>query len=309
MINYIKKDYIELSFIYVCLIITVLFLSSIITPINTPTRFGVISPSRQKEENVSIYNIKSFENIFIKARAYIVYDVVDEKIIASKNENEILPLASLTKIMTGITALIINDENTKIVINSKSIDGLYDLGLKKGQIWKLGELLKYTLVFSSNDGAQIIADQLLGRDKFVEQMNIEAALLGLTTLHFTHPAGLDVNGKIGGEGSVLDFAKLMAFAHRQFPDILDATTKDRATLNASNGKIIGIPNTNQNISSFVGAEASKTGFTNLAGGNLAIITDVSVGRPIVIVVLGSTHEERFSDVETLYKATLESLKK
>jgi D-alanyl-D-alanine carboxypeptidase len=307
MIRHIKQDYIELSFIYICIIITTALLSLVATPVEI-SRFKLTSTIRQKED-LSIYNKDIFQSVYVRAKAFIVYDVIDQKIIASKNENEILPLASLTKIMMAITALTINDANKDIVVNTKSINGSYDLGLKKGQSWRLDELLKYTLVFSSNDGAQVIADELSGRDLFVKQMNDEASVFGLTTLQFTHPAGLDINGKIGGEGSAFEFAKLMAIAHRQFPNILDATTKNRATLIASSGKVVGIPNTNQEISNLIGAEASKTGFTELAGGNLAVIFDISVGRPVVIVVLGSTHEERFSDVETLYKATIQSLKK
>ena len=73
--------------------------------------------------------------------------------------------------MTAITALSHHDETSRITISSSSIDGTYDLGLKKNQVWKLGELLKYTLVFSSNDGAQAIADVLGGRNNFIDLMN------------------------------------------------------------------------------------------------------------------------------------------
>jgi D-alanyl-D-alanine carboxypeptidase len=50
--------------------------------------------------------------------------------------------------------------------------------------------------------------------------------------------------------------------------------------------------------------ASKTGYTDLAGGNLAVAFDAGVNRPIVIAVLGSSREERFSDVEKLASAVL-----
>ena len=53
--------------------------------------------------------------------------------------------------------------------------------------------------------------------------------------------------------------------------------------------------------------ASKTGFTNLAGGNLAIIFDAGFMHPMTIVVLGSSAEGRFSDVVKLAKITLEKL--
>ena len=195
-----------------------------------------------------------------------------------------------------------------ITISPASIDGAYDLGLKKGQVFELDELLKYTLVFSSNDGAQAIADGLGGRTFFVNQMNVDAAKLGLE-LFFTQPAGLDEGGKIGGLGSAHSAAKLIALARKDFPEVFDATTKTRTTVTSSTGKIMGVPNTNQDVVNFSGLEASKTGFTDLAGGNLAVVVDIAVGHPVAIVVLGSTHEERFSDVEKLYHALQKSIVK
>lgn len=52
--------------------------------------------------------------------------------------------------------------------------------------------------------------------------------------------------------------------------------------------------------------ASKTGLTDLAGGNLAIAFDAGLGHPIVVVVLGSTEDGRLTDVENLVDATLAS---
>jgi D-alanyl-D-alanine carboxypeptidase len=49
---------------------------------------------------------------------------------------------------------------------------------------------------------------------------------------------------------------------------------------------------------------SKTGYTDLAGGNLVIVFDVGIGHPVAIVVLGSTRDARFTDVEKLMHATL-----
>jgi D-alanyl-D-alanine carboxypeptidase len=48
---------------------------------------------------------------------------------------------------------------------------------------------------------------------------------------------------------------------------------------------------------------SKTGYTDLAGGNLAVVFDAGIGHPVAVVVLGSTKEERFTDVQRLVRAT------
>lgn len=305
MIHRIRHDYIELVLMYVGAVISLILLITVATPL-TYKKIGIIAPQKIEVENPFIFNSNAFSGVTVKAKAFVVYDIVNGKVIAGKHETEVLPLASITKIMTAVSALTHNEPTTKITILPSSIDGAYDLGLTKNQRWNLSELLKYTLVFSSNDGAQAIADNLGGRSAFVAQMNTDAVALNLP-LVFTQPAGLDEGNKLGGEGSALSVARLFAIALKGFPEILDATTKTRGTFTASNGKISGIPNTNQEIENLFGAEASKTGFTDIAGGNLAVVVDIAVGHPVVIVVLGSTREARFTDMEILYKTLRKSL--
>lgn len=307
MIKHSKYHEIDSAIIYGFAVLSVLILSNIEKPLFR--MIHTVSPlSVEQKIETSLFKKEAFSNIKIKGKAYIVYDIVDQKIIAEKNAHTALPLASITKVMTAITARTHYDGKKMITINPKSIDGRYDFGLKGGQSWKLNELLKYTLTISSNDGAQAIADELGGRNAFIAQMNTDAAALGLV-LHFTHPAGLDENGKYGGKGSALEVAKLVQIARRQFPELFDVTTKRRTNVSASTGKIYGVPNTNQQVSNLSGIEFSKTGFTDDAGGNLVVIVDIVVGHPVAIVVLGSTHEERFTDVEMLYSALQKSVKK
>lgn len=304
MIRHSRFHQVDSVIIYGLAVISVLVLSNIEKPI---THLWSKKTVQVKEvATLSIFNQEAFSNIKIKGKAYVVYDIVDRKIIAQKNASEVLPLASITKVMTAITARTHYDKNKSITINSRSVEGGYDLGLRKGQVFDLDELLKYTLIFSSNDGAQAIADGLGGRNFFVSQMNIDAKQLGLD-LVFTHPAGIDEGNNVGGKGSAYTVAKLTAVARRQLPEIFDVTTKRRATVVANTGKITGVPNTNQNVNNFLGLEISKTGFTDMAGGNLAIVVDILVGHPVAIVVLGSTHEGRFSDMEILYEALQKSL--
>jgi D-alanyl-D-alanine carboxypeptidase len=306
MIKHSRYHQVDSAIMYGLAIIAVIFLANIK---NIPHKVGVIStPFHEDSVALPMFNQEAFSKVKIQGEAYVVYDIVDQKVIAGKNENLVLPLASVTKVMTLITARTHYAGNKHITITPQSIDEGYDLGLRKNQIFDLDELLKYTLVFSSNDGAQAIADTLGGRSVFISQMNKDAENFGLP-LVFTHPAGLDEKGKIGGLGSALSVAKMIAIARREFPEILEATTKTRVTVLSSTGKITGVPNTNQEVPDFLGIEASKTGFTDLAGGNLVIIVDVALGHPVAIVVLHSTHEERFSDIQILYKALQNSIQK
>ena len=297
-----KKEHIDIFIMYglsVCLIV-ILSIINFVSPKHVPL---IMTP--QKEEVVVIppvFNKQAFLGLETEAKAYIVYDLKSKKVLASKNESLQLPLASITKVMTAISSTLHKKKTETVTIHDNSIEDGYDLGLKKNQEWPLEELLKYTLVFSSNDGAEAIADSF-GKENFVTLMNTDARALGLTAF-FTDPAGRDLNGRIGGMGTVLDVAKLFAIARKNIPEVMDATTRKRSTM--LSGQIRGIPNTNQEVETLSGAEASKTGYTDLAGGNLGVIVDVTLGHPVVIVVLGSTKEGRFKDVDILYKALRKS---
>lgn len=296
-----------------------IFLASVLS-VSFLIFFSIVHPSRSIKRShvsqdvtnikvqsaLSIYNKNVFNDVQIEGRAYVVYDLRTHEVIASKNASTTLPLASLTKVMTAVSATRHKARDEKITILQKNIDGKYDLGLKNHQVWSLGELLKYTLMFSSNDGARTIADSFGSIKIFIDQMNNDANDLGLHFL-FTDPAGLDVDGQIGGLGNALDVAKLFGIARTQIPDLLDATTKKRQSVIASSGKISGVPNTNQEIEDLPGAEASKTGYTDMAGGNLGIVVDVSLGHPVAIIVLGSSRDGRFKDVSILYQTLLKSL--
>lgn len=300
--EHIKKDFTLLTTLYGVSAFFIVLVALFAVPLAV-RESGIFSPLSDK---VGSFRSSAFDEVEVHAISYIVYDVLSGEVIAGKNHTLAYPLASITKVMTALTAVHVAPKDTLIVVSKKSVEDGYDLGLKSKQVWTLENLLKYTLVFSSNDGAQLVADSLLGRTQFVKKMNTYAQELGLN-MQFTQPAGLDEGGKLGGVGSAYEVAKMMVIARSELDDIMDPTTKTRATVISSNGPIRGIPNTNQYIDQIVGAEASKTGFTESAGGNLVISVDVALGHPVIIVVLGSTREARFTDAYQLYLALLKSL--
>lgn len=306
MVHYVKKEHLN-TFVIDCFSFC-FFIVIMVLPFFVPAlkKESLVEKPLVSSTSTPIFNKKAFETVVIEGKAYVVYDLIHDEILAAKNENQILPLASITKVMTAISATLHAKKDEKIIITKKSIEDGYDLGLQNQQVWPLSELLKYTLVFSSNDGAEAVADDSGSKDFFVAQMNADAKLLGLNFV-FTDPAGRDLSGNIGGKGSALDVAKLFGVARKNIPELLDATTKKRQTLSTEKEKVRGIPNTNQDIENYPGAEGSKTGFTDLAGGNLGVVVDVTLGRPIAIVVLGSTREGRFRDMQVLYEALKKSL--
>ena len=235
-----------------------------------------------------------------------------------KNEFVQLPLASLTKLMMSLTATDLLPRDSHITIKKEFLQEEGDTGLLAGESWRLKDLLDFSLLVSSNDGARSIAsvvgafdlksqDYDLGRKDFITKMNETAGKLGLKQTYFVNESGLDIGNVSGGYGSSIDVARLMQYILTNHPEILEATKYPNLTIDSLNKKHIA-KNTNTNIGEIPGLIASKTGYTELAGGNLAVAFDASIGRPIIVVVLGSTEAGRFADVSNLVKASLDYIR-
>ena len=104
-----------------------------------------------------------------------------------------------------------------------------------------------------------------------------------------------------------DMAFLMEHIVQHEPDILTFTKTDQARVYSEDGTYHDTENTNYYINQIPGLIGSKTGYTDLAGGNLVVAFDAGLNRPIVITVLGSTRHERFTDVITLVEETQKQL--
>ena len=93
------------------------------------------------------------------------------------------------------------------------------------------------------------------------------------------------------------------------PKLFENTQFARPAFTSETGVRHVVQNTNEIVERLPAVIASKTGFTDLANGNLAIVFEAGPVRPIAIVVLGSTQKDRFTDVERLVWATLRHLQK
>ncbi len=272
------------------------------------------------EKNVSLetsgvntVETRPFDTLLLEANAVYVYDVTTGEVLFSKNPYAQLPLASLTKVMTALVASEQITEDATITITPEAIKVNGDHGLKEGERWRFKDLLDYTLVVSSNDGAHAIAgvagslNALDGShyENFNHAMNSAAQKIGLTQTYFLNESGLDTSSSVsGGYGSAQDVARLLSFVITERPHLLEATTYDTLEFTSEDQFIYNATNTNSVIGAIPGLIASKTGFTDLAGGNLAIAFNVGLGRPVVAVVLGSTYDGRFQDMQQIVAATL-----
>ncbi len=237
----------------------------------------------------------------LTARAAIVYDPSDGQILFSKNSEMQLPLASLTKLMTADTALSIMSATSSVRMSKQALATEGSSGFKVGETWPLGKLIRYSLLVSSNQGMAAVAES--GGQTFIEQMNAHAQDMSLAQTYFLDPTGLDLTTETAGAyGSVHDVAMLAADFYRSHPSYFEST------LTPNSNKIIG-PNkialaavTAAPLFDIPGLIGAKTGYTDLAGGNLVVIFDESLGHPLIAVVLHSTEQGRYSDIHALINA-------
>lgn len=248
-----------------------------------------------------------FPTVSLEARAAYVYDVRTGEALFSKNGDTMLPLASLTKILTALVAMRTIPTDEEVVVSQTALRTEGDSGLVADERWKLSDLASFMLVVSSNDAATALREAYENHTggSFIAAMNNRAKTLGISAT-FVNEHGLDVGiGKESNSGSAHDIALLLSKALSEEPGIFDATRNESAVFTSISGIDHQSENTNELINDIPWALGAKTGFTDAAGGNLAVAFDRSVGHPVVIVVMGSSRDGRFADMKKLITATLE----
>lgn len=256
-------------------------------------------------------NTDAFKDANVIAKAAYVFDVRDQKALFKKNESAQLPLASVTKLMTALIAQEVLEEKQPVTISEQAVKQDGDSGLAAGERFGRLTLSDFSLMSSSNDGAYALAvaagNALVpqsGATGFVNAMNVRAQELGLTQTYYKNPTGLDLTTtEAGAYGSAHDMAFLMEYILKNQPSILAYTTEDDARVYSEDGKYHDAENTDYYVDKIPGLIGSKTGYTDLAGGNLIVAFNVGLNHPVIAVVLGSTVQGRFTDILELVKDT------
>ena len=243
----------------------------------------------------------------VRAHAALVYDLATNQTLYEQNATAQLPLASLTKLLTLYATASRVSGDSVVTLSEESLAQEGDSGFTAGEQFYVRDLERFALVASSNDAAQALSEEAQKRTAQNDQslMASAATAAGLMNTRATNSTGLDISPSVsGGYGTARDVAILAGELLTLTPSVAKATTRDTVTITSLSGISHTLPNTNQSIGHIPNPLLSKTGLTDLAGGNLVIIFDVGLNHPIAIVVLGSTKEERFTDVQHLVDSTL-----
>jgi len=222
----------------------------------------------------------------LRSASVLVQDAASGETLYAKNPGAVVPIASITKLMTAIVVLDANlDMQQRVVVSGDDYDQLKGTRsrLRAGTALTRNEMLLLALMSSENRAAAALARTYPGgTDVFVERMNAKARELGMQDTRFVDPTGLDSNNV----SSARDLARLVAKAH-DYPLIREYSTTSSATVQSFGGRAIGFRNTNGLVRAGqwdIGL--SKTGYISEAGRCLVMRVKLA-SRDLVVVLLDS----------------------
>ena len=234
----------------------------------------------------------------LNAEAAVLIEAHTGKVLYSKNADQPMPPASLTKIMTLLLTMEdikqgLISPDTRVITSDKAWKtGGSTMFLNVGQEVTVEELLKGIAIVSANDACVAIAEHLYGSEAaFVQKMNQQAEELGLEHTHFMNSHGMHHPDHYM---SALDIARLSAYLEENHPEAAALHTETEFTFNE-----IKQYNRNPLLNRFPGADGIKTGSTPEAGLCLAG-SSTQEGMHLIAVVLNCpTETARLEDSEVL----------
>jgi len=257
-------------------------------------RMKAVPPRPSFGEKAGLHGMN--DELSLKSSVAYVVDQDTQEVLFSKNDNAVLPIASITKLMTGV---VIRESNLPmdepITITSEDIDTEKGSSsrLRPGTTLTRGELLHLALMSSENRAAHALGRTFpAGLSSFVQQMNFKAQQLGMADTNYAEPTGLSSKN----QSSAKDLATLVAYAAK------DATLRELSTSSGAAVEVgrqtLKYKSTNRLVSNPQwDIELQKTGYISEAGQCLVMQAKVA-GRKLVMVFLDSAGKlGRIADAE------------
>ena len=236
------------------------------------------------------------DKLDLKSSVALVIDQDTSEVLFSKNEKAVLPIASLTKLMTGLVISGANlpmDEMITITQDDVDTEKGSSSRLRVGTELSRGELLHLALMSSENRAANALGRSYPGGlHTFVQLMNLKARALGMTHTVYVEPTGLSSRN----QSSAQDLAKLVDVAYED--SVLRELSTSPGYQVSVGSRTLQYNNTNRlikNPSWDIGLQ--KTGYISEAGRCLVMQTKVA-GRRLIMVFLDSAGKlSRLGDAE------------
>ncbi|VAW99049.1 Murein-DD-endopeptidase [hydrothermal vent metagenome] len=258
-----------------------------------PVAFAVTDEVSEKQDPETYITAKEIRdnarrvNLKLRSRAAMVFDERDNEVIIERNAQEVVPVASLSKLMTAMVILdaeLAMDDVITISKDDKDRLRYSRSRLRKDMKFTRRNLLLIALMASENRAASALARTYPGgTTEFVKAMNKKAIDLGLSSTRFADPAGLS-NDNVSTAQELMQLVK----AASEYALIREFTTQSKnSILDLNSEHEINFPNTNRLVKKVSWPiTLSKTGYTREAGNCLVMQTQIN-SRPVIIVLLES----------------------
>ena len=239
------------------------------------------------------------QTLDIKAKSAILMEVNTGKILYEMNADEVLPPASITKIMSLLLvmeAIDRGDMSVEDVITASehacSMGGS-QIWLEPGESMTVDELLKAAVIASANDATVALGEQIAGSEEgFVAMMNARAAELGMTNTKFMNATGLDAEGHASSAHDVA----IMSCELIRHDLIKNYSTIWMDTLRDGESELV---NTNKLVRFYEGTTGLKTGTTSGAGYCLAATAQRNGLELAAVIMSGDSSQDRFEGAKKL----------
>ena len=240
--------------------------------------------------------------LHIASGSAMLVDLQTNKVIYASNPDVVVPIASVTKLMTGMVVLDAKqnmDEYISINISdTPEMKGVFSR-VKLNSEMPRKEMLLITLMSSENRAAASLAHHDPGGyAAFIAAMNAKAKALGMNSTRYVEPTGLSIHNV----STARDLSKLVQAA-RKYPMLTQlSTTKEKTVSFRKPNYTLGFSNTDHLVNrANWDIKLTKTGFTNQAGHCLVLVTSMG-NRPVSLVILDAfgkfTH---FADASRIRK--------
>jgi D-alanyl-D-alanine endopeptidase (penicillin-binding protein 7) len=241
----------------------------------------------------------AYANIQTTAKSYLVVDLDNNKVIASKNTEDRRSIASVTKLMTAIVALDAKPDLKEPVkvVRLKGATSRIPSGMK---FITRDELLNLAIVKSDNLAAALLCYYYPGgSEACIRAMNDKASDLMLPNTSFVDPTGIYAENK-----STATELSILVLISEGYPEIVAASQKSVYTI-ATRKQKLNYTNTNPLVANYSNIEVSKTGWIGAAsGGCLVMLVTHNLTRYAVILLGSKNTQTRIAEARQILDKSL-----
>ena len=246
---------------------------------------------------ITLFLFINVNGLEINSKNAILYNMNDRNIIYEKNSEEVVQIASLTKIVTAITVIENTDDlNKEVKITKEMLNGLNGyakVGFKVGNKLTYLDLLYALMLPSAADAAQALAIDMSGSiENFSNLMNQKVEEIGANNSKFDNPIGMDSKNNYS---TAYDLAKILIYSleNETFKTIFNTNIYTIPSLNKTVKKTLSSYKTDTSV-----IKGAKTGFTYDAGRCLASTTKID-GVDYLFISLGADVNSEYHAIDTI----------